>query len=178
MQASEALHAFQGFLAAAGLSLDSLTPDQAVGSMVQFYREVRADDVDMDDDGDALLFQWGVYDWGEGVFFDYNITRQLIYADTALPDPAADGEEAWGEKEEVGDEDLEADGDDIIFGQLSLTLKFAPTDSLRAIADGNKWCQGLAELPAFIAFIAQNEATKAVQQAQVLKRELYFGNAE
>jgi hypothetical protein len=38
----------------------------------------------MDQDGDMLLFQWGTYDWGNGEFFDLNITRQVIVGDESI----------------------------------------------------------------------------------------------
>jgi hypothetical protein len=34
--------------------------------MIEFYVDVRADDVRLDDDGDMFLFQWGTWDWGDG----------------------------------------------------------------------------------------------------------------
>jgi hypothetical protein len=163
MQASSALHAFQDFLTAAGLSLDTLTPGQATDSMIQFYKQLRADACDFESDADMLLFQWGVYDWGAGEFFEYNITRQLIYpetipADAALPD--------------------DGDGEEEIFGQLSLTLKYAPTSELRAIPSGNRWCHDLADLSTFTTFIVDCEATKRVQHHAIVARELHFENAE
>jgi hypothetical protein len=163
MQASSALHAFQEFLTAASLSLDTLTPSQATDSMIQFYKQLRADECDIESDADMLLFQWGVYDWGAGEFFEYNITRQLIYSETIPADPALPDDE---------------EGEEEIFGQLSLTLKYAPTSELQAITSGTRWCQDLADLSTFMAFIADCEATKLVQQCTIVARELHFENAE
>ena len=67
---------FERFLEARGLTLDELDAEQATRGMVDFYIERPADDVDVDEDGDMLLFQWGSYG-----SFQYNITRQLITQD-------------------------------------------------------------------------------------------------
>jgi hypothetical protein len=163
MQASTVLHTFQDFLAAAGLSLDTLTPLQATETMIRFYKQIRTDECDIDSDADMLLFQWGVYNWEAGEFFEYNITRQLIYSETVPPDPTIPDDE---ESEEE------------IFGQLSLTLKSAPTPELRAITPGNRWCHDLTELSEFARFIADCEATKRQQQHAIIGRELYFENPE
>ena len=78
MKASEALSHFQNFVRRRGATIDNLGHDEAVQLMLDFYREVRADDCDLDAGGDMLLFQWGTYDWGSGEAFEYDITRQLI----------------------------------------------------------------------------------------------------
>jgi hypothetical protein len=163
MQASSALHAFQEFLTASGLSLDILTPSQATDSMIQFYKQLRADECDIEADADMLLFQWGVHNWGAGEFFEYNITRQLIYPETIPADPAL-----------LDDEE----GEEEIIGQLSLTLKYAPTSDLRAITSGNRWCPNLTDLSTFTTFIADCEATRQVQHHAIVTRELHFENAE
>lgn len=62
----------------AGLSLDELTAAVGIESMLAFYAEERADDCDLEEDGDMLLFQWGLFDWGKGEFLEINITRQFI----------------------------------------------------------------------------------------------------
>src|SRR4051812_48897554 len=162
MQASSALHTFQDFLTAASLSLDTLTSNQATESMIQFYKQLRADECALESDADMLLFQWGVYDWGAGAFFEYNITRQLIYPETIPADPALPDDE---------------EGEEEIFGQLSLTLKYAPASALRAITSGNRWCHDLVDLPTFTTFITDCEATKRVQQHAIVARELHFENA-
>lgn len=51
--------------------------------MAEFYHIHRAEDCEVDEDGDMLLYQWGTYDWGAGRWFEINITRQFIPSDGA-----------------------------------------------------------------------------------------------
>jgi hypothetical protein len=163
MLAVNARDEFDEYVAAAGLSLDGMMPVEATEIMQAFYAEVRADDCDMDADGDMLLFQWGVYDWGEGELFEYNITRQMTYTEMAPADPEIADDEEYEES---------------VVGQLGLTLKYAPTAALRAVAEGNRWCSRPEQLPAFRQFVAECEASKAVLDEPVLARELRYGDAE
>jgi hypothetical protein len=48
---------------ARGAQLSTLDAAFAVDAMIEFYVDVRADDVRLDDDGDMFLFQWGTWDW-------------------------------------------------------------------------------------------------------------------
>jgi hypothetical protein len=60
MKAKKALKEFVQYLRRAG---DMDVPRNArvgIQKMAAFYTEVRADDVDLEADGDMLLFQWGV----------------------------------------------------------------------------------------------------------------------
>src|SRR5206468_1626872 len=100
-------------LAAAGLALDGLTPAAGVEAMVGFYAEERAAGCDPDD-GDLLLYQWGVSGWGEGPAFEVDITRQFV--------PEADGEPR----------------------QLCLTFSFDPKAAPKGLKDGSRWCEGPA----------------------------------
>src|SRR5437879_13288813 len=93
--------------------LSSLSPVDGITLMLSFYLDERADGCEIDEDGDMLLYQWGCYDWGNGESFEFNITRQF----------------------------MDADGQDEDIRQLSLTFKFKPTESLRKLADGNRWCR-------------------------------------
>jgi hypothetical protein len=113
MRIEDAQMAFEDLVQARGWDIDLLTPPQAVEAMVGFYRDERTDECDLEARGDMLLFQWGIYDWGDGEFFEYDLTRQLIPA----------GEE-----------------DPPIF-QLSLTLQYEPTPALHQLGIGNRWCK-------------------------------------
>jgi hypothetical protein len=102
--------------------------------MVEFYRHVRADDVELQLDADMLLFQWGTYDWGSGAMFEVNVTRQLI-RDT---------------------------GEDDDIWQLRLTYRFPPSEGLRAIGNGDRWCTRPGDVESFEQFILTHPAVVAV----------------
>jgi hypothetical protein len=121
--------------------------------MLDFYRSVRADDVDLSSDGDMLLIQWGTWDWGDGPSFQYDITRQFI-TDVDDPDDADDA-----------------------FWQLSLTLHFEPSNSFVAIGSGERWCHSLDEVDDLAQFIADEPATSAAQRSTPSRVELKFGPA-
>jgi hypothetical protein len=101
-------------------------PGEIVSCMLDFYRDVRAADCQIGDGGDMLLYQWGTYDWGEGRWFELNITRQFI--------PLGGGDE------------------ENIF-QLSVTALYRPSPALDALESGNKWCGSPAELLDFETFV-------------------------
>lgn len=155
MNAQDVLARFREFAAGRAAVIDQLSALKAIDLMAAFYREVRANDCDLDADSDMLLFQWGSYDWGAGKSFEYDITRQLI------PEPASD--------------DAEPDG---FIGQLSLTLKFPPIAAFEEIAAGNRWCHHPSALAAFLAFVWGCEATAAVKEAVPVATTLTYGNVE
>ena len=127
-----------------------LTPQAAVEQMVTFYRDVRADDCDVDQDGsDMLLVQWGTYDWGDGDHFSFNVTRQFITG------PGED-EDIW---------------------QLGLTFRYPPEPSLVSLGAGNRWCHRPADLGKFKQFIEQNPAFHAVKARRDASVEIQFGPA-
>ena len=98
--------------------LDTLTPQAALDVMIDFYKSERAADADsFDADGDMLLYQWGTYDFGDGLSFRLDLTRQFVAA----------GEE----------------GDDGIW-QLSLTLHYEPTATSDTLDRGHEWCDAPA----------------------------------
>ena len=136
MQPSESKQRFEQFVAAAGRAVDDLGPADAAHFVLAFYRQVRADDCPLDQDGDMLLFQWGAHDFGQGETYRYDLTRQFI---------------AGGEEE-----------DDQEMSQLSLTLHFAATAPLRALAPGKRWCALPAAADEFARFVARQEVTALV----------------
>ena len=129
-------------------TLDHLTVEQGFRTMFEFYRHERAEDCSPDADGDMLLYQWGTYDWGEGEAFEIDLTRQFL-----TDDP--EDENMW---------------------QLSLRFRFLPTDPLRALGDGNKWCP--EPRPGAVdylkKFVRDSAAFRAVNQAQPMKVDLTF----
>jgi len=134
MKAKKALEEFQQYLRRAGDKQTPGTPLAGIERMVAFYKEVRADDVDLDTDGDMLLFQWGTYDWGSGEMFEVDITRQLI----------------------------RGSGEDDDIWQLHLTYRFAPSDALLAIGKGDRWCARPDETAALDLFMMGRPAIAVV----------------
>ncbi|MEZ5966939.1 MAG: hypothetical protein R3F56_24080 [Planctomycetota bacterium] len=124
MNSHDAKHEFVSFVGARGTAVASMTPGSAVEAMVSFYRDVRAEDCDMESSGDMLLFQWGTYDWGDGPKFEFDITRQLCRS---------------GEDEDIW--------------QLHLTFRLEPTDDLRSLGKGDSWCHSVSELDQFTQFV-------------------------
>ena len=111
----------------AGKSLDTLTPGEGIILMLAFYAEETVARLS-NEGGDMLLYQWGVYDWGEGESFEFDITRQFIFGD--------------GEDEDIF--------------QLSLTFRFEPTTKLTNLSSGNRWCSSHEELDDFRDFILRS----------------------
>jgi len=82
----------------------------------ELYEQKRVTNTSIDDDGDMLLYQWGSYEWGEGKYFELNITRQTM---GTFDDP-----------------DEQSDS----MKQLGVTFKYQETASVTDIKGGNFWC--------------------------------------
>jgi hypothetical protein len=133
-------------LKAAGLSLATLTPAVGIDAMLDYYAEERFDGCVLKTDGDMLLFQWGVYDWGDGPAFEVDITRQLS---------------------DRNDEETEPQ-------QLSLTFRFDPARYPNGVKEGNGWCRTTRRLGDFRAFISRAEVIQAVGEQRPASVELRF----
>ena len=131
----------------AGPPMLELTLAQGIRLMLDFYRDVRADNCKLDEDGDMLLFQWGA---GQGAF-ECDITRQFIVARSE-------------------DED-----DDPAMSQLSFTFHFASSPQFAAIKSGNHWCYTPEGLADFEAFINTSDVFRAVHTARAAKVALDYG---
>lgn len=114
--------------------INTLRVSEGINSMIDFYQTERAEDCDLESDGDMLLFQWGTYDFGNGELFQIDITRQFITAP-------------------------ECEDDDI--SQLSLTFFFNPTPYFHDLGPGNEWCGSPEELSLFQMKISNCPAYKA-----------------
>ncbi len=125
-----------------------LTPHAGATAMLAFFTEVAAEGVDLENDGDMLLFQWGIYDWGSGEHFSLDITRQF-----SVP---------CGEDHEIS--------------QLSLTFKYPPEISLRALGEGNRWCYEQGEAESFASFVQGTPAYKAVAERKDGSVDLGYSN--
>jgi hypothetical protein len=105
--------AFRQFLASRNGQLGSLDAAGAIDAMTSFYEAVQPTGLDPEAP-DMLLFQWGTYDWGDGLWFEFNVTRQVITPSTP------------------------EDADDAIW-QLGLTLRYPPTENAQTAASGEQW---------------------------------------
>ena len=149
MQLEAAKEELEKFITQTGKTTASLTPAEAVGVMLDFYRQVHIDDVALEDSGgDMLLYQWGTYDWGQGRFFQCDITRQFIVADS-------DGDEG--------------------FRQLALTCFFQPSPAFDVLTKGNRWCRSADDLVGFEAFIRESGAYQAVGTLKPHKITIEYG---
>lgn len=154
MKAQDALAQFKASAEAKGKEIACLSPREAIDLMVDFYSAIRAEDCDLDADGDMLLLQWGVYDWGEGEMFEYNITRQFIF-----PMVFEEDGEKWEEDS---------------MWQLSLTCKSPPSEAMRNLDSNDKWCSSPDEVSEFLKFIGECAATRLSEDAKVTSVELTF----
>jgi hypothetical protein len=145
MRMADAEKKFEEYLTERASDLTAVTGANAVELMIGWYETQRVDDVSIHS-GDMLLFQWGTYDWGNGPFFEYDITRQLIGQDQ-------EDDDIW---------------------QLSLTVHAASTPKAKAVGAGNRWCAGLADLAEMRDFISRSPATEFIRTATVTGIELHY----
>jgi hypothetical protein len=145
VNSSELAEAFRAYLSSRGLAQEALSAHGAVDAVVDFYLAERIDDVELADDGDGLLFQWGTYDFGQGPTFTFDLTRQTI--STA----AEDDDDVW---------------------QLRLSLHFAPTAETAALGSGDRWCWTPEDVPEFRQFIGSEASTQFASTHRPLRVEL------
>lgn len=126
---------FQNAVAASGTTVEDLNAAQALAQMLAFYRGVRAEGCDQNEEEDTLIWKWGTTAPSLGPSFQVELTRCFI---------------------EPGTED--EDG----MSQLSLTLQYALTDTLQTLGRGSYWCGSPAESKAFESVVLANPAYRAV----------------
>ncbi|MGZ3237972.1 MAG: hypothetical protein ACXWIN_04080 [Burkholderiaceae bacterium] len=102
--------------------------------VVQLYKKYRIENTRTEEDGDMLLFQWGTYDWGQGNFFEIDLTRQITLAFDD-PDEATDS-----------------------MRQLRVTLKYEPNSDTKKIGEGNQWCHSPDSMENFITLVKSSAA--------------------
>lgn len=147
MQPADSASAFQAAVTAAGMTVEGLDAAAALTQMVAFYRDVRAENCLLDEEGDTLLCEWGMHAEGPEPGFQLELTRQFI---------------------EPGDED--EDG----MSQLSLTLHYAPSAALRALGSGTQVCGSPDELAEFEKNIHASEPYRAVAALKPLETTLVW----
>lgn len=148
MRALDLEIAFHRYLDSHGSTLGNLDVATAIAVMTKFYTDHRVTDVDLDSDGDMLLFQWGIHG-GDQQESLYDITRQVITDD----------------------------GDDDNIRQLSLTLRYPLTPNSRTIENGNLWCPHPEQAPSFLSLVAHHPATTHVATSPPHRTQVTFDHA-
>jgi len=131
-------------LETSGKKLATVNVAEGIAAMLAFYEEQRAEGCEIDEDGDMLLYQWGVYNFEKPATFQLDLTRQFSVPDEDEP------------------------------YQLSLTFHFEPSAGLKKIKDANQWCNSPDELAEFRTFIEKSPAYRAALTEKVKKVELDF----
>ena len=133
------------FAATTGRQPLALHSDGVVSLMVGFYRASRPRRVARVD-GDGLLWQWGIYDLGQGPEFTFDLTRQLI-------SPGADG----------------------AMFQLSVCAYYAASPQLSGVGTGNEWCFDPTEATTFERKIRASPQYQASVALTPLHIQTQFG---
>jgi hypothetical protein len=105
-----------------------------IEQLLKLYTDIRISNTNLEENGDMLLFQWGTYDWGEGNYFEFDITRQVISPD------------------------LETEESEEGIKQLKVTFKYLPTPSSKKLKSGNIWCENPSELSKFKSIILESSS--------------------
>lgn len=63
------------------LKSSELTSNEALEIFQDFFFNTIIKNFLREDDGDMALFQYGVFDWGQGESFEINFTRQLVFTE-------------------------------------------------------------------------------------------------
>lgn len=134
MKSAAAKEEFEKWVAQAGTTVASLTPETALRMMADFYRQKPAHGV-QEIDGDTLVYQWATDDSDHGRSFQWEIARQFV---------------------ESGDED--EDG----MSEISLTCYFPATAELESLGTGEQRCQAPDRLADFEQAVGASAAYRAV----------------
>lgn len=130
MLPEESVDYFQKFVAARGRSLEGVTPAEAVELLIAFYKEQGCETCDArENEGDMLVWDFGVYDWGEGEQFVVTVARQFVVV------------------EQLEDEGETFDVD--VVSQMSMTFMDEADDSRWDLGMGQFWCTSEAEIEAW-----------------------------
>jgi hypothetical protein len=144
MMPAESASAFRGFLLARRVDIDAAALDEITGAALDFYSTVSASGLAATADADMLLFQVGLYDWGNGEHVEFDLTRQFIVDD---------------------------EGEDAI-SQLRCTVLYEPTIGLRSIARAHRWCNSRDEVAAFARLVRSSDAYRTVLPLPIKRRQI------
>lgn len=109
---------------------------------IAFFGECQAVSV-AENFGDMLLFQFGIYDWGSGPFFEIDLTRQFL--------------------------EVESDDEDAAMSQLHITRLYSPDRGLEALGADERWCRDRTDLADFSGWVMAQPALEAVANMTPVK---------
>ncbi|MCV2357314.1 hypothetical protein LNV09_24480 [Paucibacter sp. B2R-40] len=133
---SQSVEAWNKFLSYRGSATKTLNPYELVLASLDFFATIEANGLATAPGADMLLYQWGVFDFGKGEYFEFDITRQFIA------------------KGQAGNEAI---------SQFRCTAYFEPDAELQSIPKGNLWCGSKADLSTFKKYILGSKAFSAVE---------------
>jgi len=145
MRPEESERSFTAFAFSRDANLKTVGVADGITLMLDFYACVHLTGAEAESDSDMLLFQWGTYDWGNGEFFEVDITRQFI-------DPSNVDE----------------------MSQLHLTFRIPPTEDLRALGRSDFWCHSRDDLNLFKDRIRDTAVLEHCASIRETRAELRF----
>jgi hypothetical protein len=141
---AESVSEFRNFILNRGLDPDGADLGSIVEATFAFYESVPAFDPPEPLDSDMLLFQFGVYDWGNGEHFEFDLTRQFI-------------------EDEKGEQAI---------SQLGCRTIYDPAPALRSIGSAHQWCHSRSDLTAFKKSVLSGPAYLAALRLPAQRREI------
>jgi hypothetical protein len=128
MELSKVKDAFREITSALSKEMNELLLEDGISGMMKFYKNERIDGCDFMNDGDMLLYQYGVYGFSGKHEFQINITRQLIVQNE--------------------DEPL----------QLQLTFFYTVNHKNDGLIEKGKWCDNVENAPQYYEDIQKSKA--------------------
>jgi hypothetical protein len=139
---------FRSFALQSHVHVDDINAEDAVRLMLAFYTHVSAPEGLLEEGGDVLHCEWGLYHCGDIELFHFEMSREFTEA---------------GKPEENG------------VSRFTVGLHYRPTFTLRAIADGSHWCSSRLELDSFTQAVRNSEAYRAVATLPAAEVALEWG---
>ena len=130
------------------LNPELFTVEDMVKTMLGFYGTVRAA-VAPEPDSDMMLFEWGIYDWGHGKFFQVSMVRQ------------------FSEKRLFG-------GDPKL-SQLNACVYFDSPARFATIGRNDIWCHSVEELGDFMLTVMNSTVHEATAKVAPHHSEIRWG---
>ena len=147
MNSGHVIDSFGRYLRGKGVTMNSLSLSSFPGLFVGYYLDVQFDNLDLENDGDLLLYQYGTYDWGSDMFFTIDFVRQFC----VMPDGELDPD---------------------IF-QQHITFYFDP-HAFENIQSFNVWSSKCSDVTEFELIIVTSTGFSAAASTESLKQEMFF----